>query len=176
LLIHSQQLGGCEGYVSFALAKAFPSLRFIVQDLPNMRAPSLIHPIPEGLESRVELTVHSYFDPQPVTADVYFYRQCFHNNSDKYAIQMLQALIPALKPGAKILINDVMLPEPGVLRPEDEKNVRVMDIMMSVTFNARERALQDWKDLFTLADKRFSFVGAKQLAGKLWIMEAEWNA
>jgi len=68
---------------------------------------------------------HDFLTEQPVkNADVYFFRWIFHNWSDKYSIQILRALIPALKPGARVVINDNVLPEPGVLSLWQETRLR----------------------------------------------------
>lgn len=51
-----------------------------------------------------------------------------------------------------------------------------MDLTMLELQNARERELQDWKDLFTLADERFKFVGVVMPPGSnLAIITAEWQ-
>jgi hypothetical protein len=55
---------------------------------------------------------------------VYFFRWILHNQSDKYAIKLLENLIPALKKGSKIVINDHCLPEPGQESLWDEKIIR----------------------------------------------------
>lgn len=59
--------------------------------------------------------------PQTVVADVYFYRFIFHNYPDDQVINILKNNVPALKPGARVLINDGGLPEPGEVRWFDEK-------------------------------------------------------
>lgn len=42
--------------------------------------------------------------------------------------------------------------------------------------NSRERELDDWANLFSLADKRFKFKGGHMEPGSfLWILEAVWN-
>jgi hypothetical protein len=75
--------------------------------------------------TNIEWMVHDYFTPQPVVgADVYLYRFVFHNLHDEKAIQALRAAIPALKPGARILINDESLPEPGKARWRNERAAR----------------------------------------------------
>lgn len=51
-----------------------------------------------------------FFTQQPVTADVYYFRSIFHNWADKYCIRILQNLVPALKPGARIVIHERILP------------------------------------------------------------------
>lgn len=119
------QLGGSQGHVSVAIAEKYPSLKFVVQELPSMRPPHVIGTLvtPE-LELRVCLTTHDFFTPQTVTADVYYFRWIFHNWSDAYAIKILQNLVPALKPGARVLINDGILPEPGTVGGMEEKSIR----------------------------------------------------
>jgi hypothetical protein len=111
--------------VSIAIAEKNPSLKFIVQELPSMRPPNVVGNLtPPELEGRVTLTTHDFFTPQPITADIYYFRWIFHNCSDVYAIKILQNLVPALKPGAKILINDGILPEPGTIGVMEEKSIR----------------------------------------------------
>lgn len=87
-----------------------------------MRTAEVLGSIPEELKDRVELTTHDFFTEQPVKgADVYFFRHVFHNWPDLYCIKILRALIPALKPGAKVLINDGTAPEPGSMSPFEDK-------------------------------------------------------
>jgi len=63
--------------------------------------------------------------PQPIVgADVYYLRNIFHNWSDQYCIKILRNLIPALQPGASIVINDVVIPKPGTLSPTRERDIR----------------------------------------------------
>lgn len=77
------------------------------------------------MASRVKFMEHDFFTEQPVHgADVYFFRWIFHNWSDKYSIKILQNLIPALKPGAKVVINDNVLPQPGVMSAWQEERLR----------------------------------------------------
>jgi hypothetical protein len=124
-IANNNQLGGSQGHVSVAIAEKFPSLEFVVQELPSMRPPHVVgNLVPPELKSRVTLTTHDFFTPQPVTADVYYFRWIFHNWADAYAIKILQSLIPALKPGAKVLLNDGVLPEPGTVSGIEEKSIR----------------------------------------------------
>lgn len=58
---------------------------------------------------------HALFDPQTVQADAYLFRMVFRNWGNKYSLQILKAQIPALRPGAKILIQDACMPEPGTI-------------------------------------------------------------
>lgn len=81
--------------------------------------------------ANIEWMVHDFFTPQPIMgADVYLYRFVFHNFYDEKAIDCLRAAIPALKPGAKILINDEGLPEPGTVRWRNERASRYVNFLM----------------------------------------------
>lgn len=68
-------------------------------------------------QSRLTFMQHDFFTPQPIRdANVYFVRQCFHNYNDADCVRILQALVPALEccpAGTPLLINDIVLPEPG---------------------------------------------------------------
>jgi chemotaxis methyl-accepting protein methylase len=51
-----------------------------------------------ALKGQLDFKPHGFFTEQPVkNADVYFLRSILHNWSDKYAIEILTNLIPALK-------------------------------------------------------------------------------
>ncbi len=88
---------------------------------------------------------------------VYFFRWIIHNYSTPYAISILKNLIPSLKPGARIVINDHCLRKPGMENPWDEKLMRGMDIIMLTLLNAQEREENEFKALFAAADPRFRF-------------------
>jgi hypothetical protein len=122
-------MGGNQGYVSMAIAEKFPKLKFVVQDTAGMRTPSTIGKVPEHLTDRVFLTTHDFFTPQTVDAQVYFFRWIFHGFSEKYCVKILQALTPALKKGARILINDGTLPEPGTAGYVEEKSMRYVPLI-----------------------------------------------
>ena len=115
-------VGGSQGHVSLALARKFENLSLIVQDMErvvgNMTAP-------EDLQGRIKFMAHDLFAQQPVQgADVYYLRWILHNWSDKYCILILRALVPALKPGAKVIIQESLMPEPGTVALWKEKNLR----------------------------------------------------
>ena len=51
-----------------------------------------------------------------------------------------------------------------------------MDCGMMAVFNAGERELEEWRDLFASADSRYAFGGAKQPKGsKMALIEATWD-
>lgn len=99
-----------------------------------------------------------------------------HNYSTPYAVSILQNLIPSLKPGARIIINDHCLREPGQENAWDELIMRRMDMVMLALLNAQERTEAEFKELFRLADPRFEFKGVTRTDGcRMSIVEAVWR-
>ena len=88
---------------------------------------------------------------------MFFFRWIFHNYSDQYAIKILKNLVPALKPGARILINDHCLLDPGQDDPWDERVIRRMDMVMLSLLNSQERTEGEFRALFKQASEGFVF-------------------
>ena len=108
-----------------ALAKKYPKLKFVVQEV-NQKAleggPKLC---PPEVADRIKFEFHNFMTEQPTkNADVYFFRWICHNQSDKYGVKMLQALVPALKPGVRIVISDNCLKPVGEEDQWDDKITR----------------------------------------------------
>lgn len=125
-------VGGSNGVVALAIVESFPLIRAIVQDLPevigNAQAAGK-----HRLSNRVSFQEHDFFTEQTLKgADVYFFRMIFHDWSDKYCVRILKNLIPALKDGAKLLINDFCLPDPGAISQYQERNARYATVSPSV--------------------------------------------
>ncbi|RYC57523.1 hypothetical protein CHU98_g8684 [Xylaria longipes] len=154
--VHLVDVGGGAGHVSVELATHFPNISVTVQDMENMFEGADTQ-IPAELEGRLKYMVHNFFAPQPVQADIYFLRWVFHNWSDKYCILILKALIPALKPGAKIILNETCMPEPGAISHWREKHLRSFDLAMGASFASYERSIDEWKALFMQVNPRFGF-------------------
>ncbi|KAF4215284.1 hypothetical protein CNMCM8980_010362 [Aspergillus fumigatiaffinis] len=169
-------MGGSVGFASMAIAEANPSLKFVVQDQEHTITEEAKAAVPEHLKSRVRLEAHNILTPQTIEADVYFFRWVFHGFADKYAVQVLRALIPVLKKGAKIVINDGAIPDPGTVPWMEYRSIRCMDLLGQAVNNTGERSLSDWAELFTKADPRFKFLNAwKPPKSTMWFIEAEWQ-
>lgn len=108
----------------------------------------------------------------------------FHNWPDKYCIRILKGLIPALQPGAKIVLQEPYMPPALTMTPGLERHNRDFDLHMMTFFNSRDREAHEWAELFELADSRFKFIGVRtpnvNVAGipkeaLLGFIEAEWT-
>ena len=149
-------VGGSLGHTCIEVARRHSHISTIVQDLPATidNVPSDI--VPAAIRGRVQFMKHDMFKPQPVHgADIYYFRAVLHDWSDASCVEILQNLIPALKPGARILVMDTCLPRFGEVSMMEERRLRSLDLTMKAFANARERSEEDWERLFSTADKRF---------------------
>ncbi|MCJ1380209.1 hypothetical protein MMC17_003312 [Xylographa soralifera] len=169
-------VGGGTGTTCTDLARNFPSIHCIVQDMPEVVAQGRAQ-LASDVASQITFMAHDFFQEQPIKdADVYFMRWILHDWSDKKAVSILKNLVPALKHGANIVLQEFVIPEPGVLSFYHEKLIRCLDLAMKAGFNSKEREIEDWVRLFINADYRFKFVGAKVPPGSnLATIHARWE-
>jgi hypothetical protein len=167
-------VGGSQGGIAFAIAQKHPDLKIIVQDRPEVVAFA-----PESVHKNVKFQAHDFFTPQSVHgADVYFFRWILHDWPTKYCVKILQALKPALKHKARIVLMEAMVPEPGVLSPYQERSIVNYDLVMKMLFNARERSEDDWRRLIAEADEdgRFKVIEVlRPIGSQLGFLVIEWT-
>lgn len=153
-------VGGGIGTASKTLAKVFPQLTFVVEDLPDVIKNAEVTE-PE-IKDRITFREHSFFETQPVKdADVYFIRRVMMEWPDEKAALILRELIPAMKPGARVLIQDVHVPEPGNCSLWQERRFRESDLLALSISNAGQRELGDWKKMFDMAGPELEYKGVK---------------
>ena len=126
-------VGGGQGHVSCALANHNPSVRCIVEDQQDAISQGEKN-LATSLKGRVNFRAHDFFAEQPVkNADVYLLRLILHDWSDKYAKRILRALIPALRHGAKVIIQDRVVPGYGEVTLLQEREARYVQFSRSLT-------------------------------------------
>ncbi|KAF2738874.1 S-adenosyl-L-methionine-dependent methyltransferase [Polyplosphaeria fusca] len=168
-------VGGSHGSVSIPIARAHPEMRVIVQDLPAVVKVGETN-VPDDVKDRVQFMAHDFFTEQPIKgADVYLMRWILHDWSDEYASKIVKALVPALKKGARLLVHEYVVPEPGKGSAASQLSFRWMDVMIRGLCNGKERDEQDWEALFARVDARFQIRNFYQShLSKLGIVDVEW--
>lgn len=166
-------IGGGRGDVSIGLAKHLPVATFIVQDIS---APAR----EEGARfanPHISFQAYDFRTPQPVQgADILYFRNIFHNWPDRTCVEILRNQVGALKPGARLVIDDFAVQDGEGGEGNGERKRRWMDINMLVFFGSRERTLEEWREMLAAADERFRLVGAKTARGQPnTILEVAWD-
>ncbi|KAL1880816.1 hypothetical protein VTK73DRAFT_4986 [Phialemonium thermophilum] len=156
-------VGGSRGHDMLKIAQKFPQHKYIVEDRPSVEE-AFNAAIPAEWRSNISFRAHDFFSPQPVQADLYYLRWILHDWPDKEAKQILQNLIPALKPGALIVIKErVKTPATDgkgnyVLPRAVRRQIALNDAQMHTAFNVFERSVDQWRELVLNADPRFEIL------------------
>jgi len=137
----------------------YPKLNFIVQDNNADMLAEGRDSLSGDLQGRVTYDQHSFFDPQPVKdAAAFLIRQCTHNWADQDVVAIFKAFVPGLEassPNTPLLINDIIIPDPGAWPRHQERIVRQIDIIMLVNFGAKDRTKDEFETLLKEADARY---------------------
>lgn len=113
----------------------------------------------DDLRDRVTYAQHSFFEPQPTKdAAAFLIRQCTHNWADHDVVTIFKSFVPGLEqssPDTPLLINDIILPEPGAWPRHQERVVRQVDMVMLVNCGAKQRTKAEFEALLKEADSRY---------------------
>ncbi|RYP28273.1 hypothetical protein DL767_007293 [Monosporascus sp. MG133] len=152
-------IGGGSGHVSIILAQEFPQLSFVVQDETDDMLAQGQKLLTDDVRDRVYFAKASFFEPQPYKgAAAYLLRQCVHNWADHDVVTMFKSVVPGLEgsaPNTPLLINEIVLPEPGTVPRYWEREMRQADMVMMVSFGAKQRTKAEFDALLKEADPRY---------------------
>ena len=121
-------MGGSSGHTCAALAQVCPQAKFVIEDLnPDalLQGRQLLSADPDAFR-RTSFVIHDFFTPQSVQGDVYIFRHIFHDWSDEDTVKIINNLLPALKPGSRVLVSEGIIPDPPAHRAGclDERLIR----------------------------------------------------
>lgn len=178
IFVHPSQVGGSDGHIMVPVARKHPSLNFVVQDLPRLEPDfkKFMAGAASDVAPRFTWQAHDFFKPQPALpggkeADLYFLKHILHDWPEKYAVKILQGLVPALrKPGARILLCDSLIPpleEAGHLPKVAQKGMAMADMQMMMMFNAQERTPDIYARVVAKADPRLKIKNMISIPGAL---------
>jgi SAM-dependent methyltransferase len=171
-------MGGGNGQVIIPIARACPSLRFIVQDLKGASEQGKQAVAKDAeLKDRIEFMPHDFRKQQPVKdADAYLICQCITNWSDNDIVGIFQQLIPALKPGARLLICDRKWQALGTDLDVDVLEHRRVDMIVLANTNGKIWMLDEILKVFERVDTRFKFKELHTAKGsELMVCEMIWE-
>lgn len=135
----------------------------------------------DDVRDRITFTKANFFEPQQYTgAAAYLIRQCTHNWADHDVVTILRSVVPGLEgsaPGTPLLINDMILPEPGSgVSRIWERERRQADMIMLVCYGAKQRTVTEFNTLLKEADPRYEIRKVhNELDGALGLLEVYLN-
>lgn len=156
----------------------FPHLNFVVQDgSTNMLAEGRAL-LTDDVKGRITFAQQNFFEPQPQRqndpAAAYLLRQCTHNWCDRDVVTMFRSLVPGLEssgPATPLLINDIIMPEPGENWPRLlERDVRQVDMIMLINCGSKQRTKTEFEALLKEADARYE-IRKVHATGRLGLLE-----
>ncbi|KAJ9606818.1 hypothetical protein H2200_008828 [Cladophialophora chaetospira] len=143
-------VGNSTGHASIALAQAFPKLRFTVQDLDPMIIKASHSPLLAGVKDRIRFVFHDYFQPlmRPrAKASVFLLRLVLQIHSKTTAQTILRNIASVMRPGAVILLNNVILPDAGTGELRKEALERAKSLMLMQAMNGADREEAEFREL-----------------------------
>ncbi|HEV8390659.1 MAG TPA: methyltransferase [Dongiaceae bacterium] len=136
-------IGGGHGALLAALLRAHPHLAGILFDLPSVVAGAMQVLGETGIAERARCVAGDFFDEAPGGADLYVMKSVLHNWEDGDAARILSTCRAAMKPGARLLVIERVVPVGNA--PAEAK---LFDINMMVVAGGRERTEIEYRLLF----------------------------
>jgi hypothetical protein len=99
-----------------------------------------------GLLDRCEVIAGDFFSAVPAGGDVYVLKKVLHDWDDDQARRILQRCREAMRPAARLLIAEFVLPE-----NDDPSPAKWVDLLMLVYVGGRERTQAEYADLLASA-------------------------
>jgi hypothetical protein len=145
-------VGGNDGALLGAVLQRRPNLRGVLFDQPHIVAAAEGRLGAAGVLPRCTIVTGSFFEEVPAGGDLYMLSSVLHDWSDDEAKKILERVRAAMKPGAKLLLVEMVLPD-----DETWSLAFLLDINMLVVTGGRERTRSDWKSVlasggFTISD------------------------
>ncbi len=159
-------VGGATGNMLAAILSVHPQPRGILFDRPHVvsEAPALLRA--RSVEARVSIAEGSFFESVPAGGDLYILSHIIHDWSEEQCLTILGHCRAAMKPGAKLLIVEFVLPEGNA--PHFGK---LTDMVMLTIPGGEERTAAEYDTL--LAAAGFKMTRVIPTASDVSIVEAQ---
>jgi hypothetical protein len=132
-------IGGGIGSLLVDILDTYPSSRGILFDQPEVLQQAIPH-------NRMELVGGDFFQGVPIGADAYILRWIIHDWSEAEAVALLSKVREAMKPGARLVLLEDLIPETPELVPG-----KWIDLLMLAITGGRERTENEYRELLSAA-------------------------
>ena len=163
-------VGGGYGELLAHILTAYPTAQGVLFDMPHAISKARAHLAGRGLAGRCEFTTGDFFASVPGGADIYVLKTVIHDWPDDKARDILRSCREALRPGARVLIVERLMPER--FEPSDANRALArVDLHMLVALGAQERTHREM--LALLAAVGFANVRRIDTGSEFQILEAQ---
>lgn len=131
-------IGGGRGDLIAAVLAANPGMRGVLFDLPHALEAAEARLRAAGVADRCERVVGSFFETVPADADAYVLKSVLHDWSDDRARVILERCRAAMRPGARLLVVERVMPDRMAATAEHRRHA-ASDLNMMVAVSGRER-------------------------------------
>jgi hypothetical protein len=152
-------IGGGIGSLLVDILDAYPSCLGILYDQPRVVQQAISH-------ERLEPVGGDFFQSVPPGADAYILRWIIHDWSETEAVTLLDKVRNAMKPGARLLLLEELIPETPEFVPG-----KWIDLLMLAITGGRERTAKEYRELLSAA--HFELEEVVPTAGPLSILIAK---
>lgn len=139
-------IGGGQGRLLATVLGAYPALRGVLFDQPQVVAGAASLLEAAGVADRCERVGGDFFAAVPPEGDVYVMRSVVHDWDDERCVTILRRCAEALRPDAKLLVI-----EPVISSEQAPPAILLRDLQMLVMTGGRERTAEEFEALFAAA-------------------------
>ena len=151
-------VGGGNGALLAAVLEAKPEIKGVLLDLPAGLAGARDRFEHLGLADRLTIVEGSFLESVPGDGDLYMLKSIVHDWDDEHATTILEACRAAMKPTARLVLIERILPDRS--GPEQEGLDAVMlDLHMMVILGGRERTTDEYRELLASTGLRMTDTG-----------------
>jgi O-methyltransferase domain/Dimerisation domain len=157
--------GGTGNLLSTVLAR-HAGVRGVLFDQPQVLAQARPLFSERGVEGRISFEPGNFFDSVPAGGDAYMLSHIIHDWNEEQCLTILGNCRRAMKPGSRLLIVEMVLPEGDTPHPG-----KISDMIMLVITGGRERSSEEYRALLAKAGLRLTRV--VPTASAVSVVEAE---
>lgn len=145
-------VGGGDGTLISAVLRSRSELRGVVFDLSSALVDTPAALASQGVADRCRVVGGSFFEAVP-RGDLYVLKRILHDWDDEAAVRILETCRAAMRPGARMLVIETLLPE-RVQHGFAAERVTMLDMHMLVLLGGRERSEREYAALLRRARLR----------------------
>jgi hypothetical protein len=146
-------VGGATGNLLATILARHPQPHGVLFDLPHVVADAPARLASRGVASRVSIEAGNFFEAVPAGANAYLLSHIIHDWSEEKCLAILGNCRKAMKPSARLLIIEMVLPPGNAMHPG-----KLLDMIMLAIPGGNERTESEYGALLAKAGFRLSRV------------------